>query len=975
MTDPVDRLRGRVRAHLGGLLGLILAMILGTVAQAETIRIDTGGDPSARLELRTVRLPSGEERELYVISAEQVVVRTEDQTLIASRIEFDPDAGILRIIGRGSVETGDETLIGDDLVVELDGGRMDGDDVLVITDRVDVRGDRASRVEGRIRLLAGAFSPCARCGQRTEDFGFVAERIELLPGDRLIAWNATLLIREAPVLDLPLLVVPLADPSRTPRLALTAGGPSERAELRIDWPYVSGANAFGTVSLRLLADVDPTAGGFLGGSMLGGGIERLYLAGEVDHRFFDARGSGRLEAAYRPSPPGDGDGPAPVRFVAAYETDEALDGPFVSLLVQRDDAVRDRLVETRTTVSERLGGVRAELSSWLAIPLHEDADLRPTWDGAADPRTVPLRLRLEPASLEDLRVGPVRVDALELDLGVFEDTPDPTNRSAAGTRFVTAGRVLERHLLVLEPVTALGVELQGRLDFVGRYYDTGERSVDWDTWVSATRRFGELGSVTVRLQRDTAEGETPFAFDRIPLRTRSDLTVQAELRPVAGLDLSLQTGYVFEDDRRPDEVGFGPIETRLRAFGGTRWLDLTLTHRADPRREDLGAVDALVAARATGRDLVAEVRAEARLDLDPSVPEGTRGDESEARFEAALGLADLLVARAETGLVATPPPSRTSGPWEPLELTLTAGTLTAGDPRPGLEVALSLDPNDGTTLEAGYHLTVDVLPFRADLRQRFGPADGPPGDHLYRLAWTDVVALEVEGPELLPAEALDLAPDPTVPRRVSVRLQEDRPRGSPRFRAEYRTLWVPVDDGFERRTSTLTASAQLAERRLPGGWGRVALDAFVDVPLPDDAQEYGYLRRANLEFGLDVAGRVGLQGSIGYRGRYDAAVGEVTSGRLALDDVSLVVHPNDELYLGAALTDVWEIVGDAPSGLGFDPRPRLFAAWDRCCWALYTSWDTRTGEVMITLGAPGVREGPQFAFAEGPVVPWIEGTP
>lgn len=964
----------RARPRTWACLLACLTVMLSLGARAETIRIDTGGDPDARLELRTVVLPDGEEREVYVVTAERVEVRTDGQTLTAQRIEFDPGAGILRIVGPGRVESAGETLIGEDLVVELDGGRIEGDDVLVITDRVDVRGERASRVEGRVRLLSGGFSPCARCGQRTEDYGFTAERIEVLPGDRLIAWNATLLVREVPILDLPLLVVPLADPSRTPRLELTAGGPAQRAELRIDWPYVSGANAFGTVSFRLLADVDPSSGGFLAGSLLGGAVERLYLAGAVDHRFFDERGSGRLEAAYRPAPPGDPLARERIRFVAEYDTDEHVGTPSVSVLVRRDDEVRDRLVEARAVLAHELGGVRAEVASWLAIPLHEDADRRPTWDGPRDPRMIPLRLRLEPVSLEQLRVGPLRLDALELDLGIFEDTPDPTNRSAAGVRYVTAGRVLERHLLVLEPVTAFGVEVHGRLDFVGRYYDTGERLIDWDTWISATRRFGDVGSVTVRLQRDASEGETPFAFDRIPLRTRSELTAEANLRPLPSLELRVHAGYVFEDDRRPDEEGLGPIETRVEAFRQTRWLDLVATHRADPRHDDPGTLDARLTARAPDPDLTAELEVEALLDLDPAAPEAQPESESRAHLRAAFGPSDVLVARAEFGVAATPRRLAASGPWEPLELSLTAGTIAAGDALPGLELAWSLDPNDGTTLEAGYELAVDVPPFRAELRQRFGPAGGPPGQHRYRLAWNEVVALEVEGPELLPGAVLGLPADPAASRRLAVRLLEDRPRGSPRFRAEYRTLLVPVGGGtVERRTSTLTASGLLAERRLPGGWGRVALDAFVDVPLPDDAQETGYLRRAHVEFGVDVAGRVGLQGTVGYRGRYDAGVGEVTSGRLAIRDLSLVVRASDELYLGATLDDVWEIVGDAPEPWTVDPRPRLFATWDRCCWALYTSWDTRTGEVVLTLGAPGVREGPQFAFEQGPVVPWSAG--
>ena len=166
------------------------------------------------------------------------------------------------------------------------------------------------------------------------------------------------------------------------------------------------------------------------------------------------------------------------------------------------------------------------------------------------------------------------------------------------------------------------------------------------------------------------------------------------------------------------------------------------------------------------------------------------------------------------------------------------------------------------------------------------------------------------------------------------------------------------------------ARLRLTERRWADGLIRVALDGFLDVPLPDDAQPSAYVRRANLELGLDVAGRVGLQGTFGYRGSYDLRRDEVRSGRLSFEEVSLVLRASQELYLGATLDDVWEVVEEAAGDLALDPRPTLFAAWDRCCWALYASWDTRSGEVVITLGTPGSAEGPQLAFEEGPSLPW-----
>ncbi len=968
------------RARL--LAGLVACLTLASLASAATVRIDTGGDPDARLELRSVRLPSGEERDLYVVVAERVVVTREELTVIARRLEFDPAAGVVRIVGRGRVERPNEVLVGDDLVVELDGGRLDGRDVLVITDRVDVSGSRAQRVEGRIRLLGGRFSPCGRCGQEVEDYAFVAERIEILPGDRLIAWDVVVLVRDAPFLPLPLLVLPLAEPSRIPRLEIRSGSDEARAEVRLDWPYVSGPNAYGSFSARLLLDVDPAAGGALDGGLFGGRPERAYLAGGLNHRFFDERGAGAIELAYEPSfvvAEGAPRSDPVVRFEARYRTDPPSGDPEIAVRLARDDEDRPRLVEAEASVAATAYGVRAEASSRVAVPLDREVDADPSWDTSRQPRTEPARLRLDAEPGLPLRSGALRLEQLALDVGVFEDAPDPTNRSAAGQARLTAGRVELRQRLTLDPVEALGIELSARTDFQGRYYDTDERQIDWDSELRARRSLGRAGSLELRLRRDAAEGETPFAFDRIPLRNRSDLRATLSLGPWSGLRLAGEGGLLLEDDRRPDQLGWLPTRLRLDAFTDLSALSLALTHRAEPRRGDVGTLELEAGARIPSGRWTAEVEASAVRDLDASLPESDQAEEARdaSRGEAslALGLRDVLVVRASGGVEAEPEDEE-RGLWDPLELTATLGTLQRGDVRPGLEAFWTLDPNDGSTREAGYQAAADLGPLRAELEQRFGPAGGSPGRHRLALAWTDVARVTVEGIELLPAATLGLAPDPDASRRLTARIEDDGADPGTRFRAEYRTTRVPVDGGQERRGSLLQASARLAERRLADGALRLAIDAFVDLPLVDDAQPGAYLRRANVEFGLDVAGRVGLQGTVGYRGSYDRAAEEVRSGRLSFEEVSLVVRATQELYLGATLDDVWEIVDEDAGTFAFDPRPTVFASWDRCCWALYASWDARSGEVVLTLGAPGRAEGPQLAFDQGPVVPWgEEGAP
>src|SRR5690606_23138165 len=99
-----------------------------------------------------------------------------------------------------------------------------------------------------------------------------------------------------------------------------------------------------------------------------------------------------------------------------------------------------------------------------------------------------------------------------------------------------------------------------------------------------------------------------------------------------------------------------------------------------------------------------------------------------------------------------------------------------------------------------------------------------------------------------------------------------------------------------------------------------------------------FLRRANLGLGVDLYQRVGLQGTFGYAASYNTAAMEVSSARLTLSEVALVVRALDDLYVGAVFNDVWDLTGNEPSRL-FQLQPKFTVVWNRCCWALYGSWD------------------------------------
>src|SRR5690606_5466576 len=429
---------------------LFLAVWLSSLATAARIVIDAASDPDSRLDIRTLVLPGGEEVQLYVIEGDGLVITIDEDVLTADHVEFDLTNRLVRVVGFGSFTTGGETVEGYGLMIDLGAESLQADDVLIITEAIDVKGDSASRVPGLIRVALGEFSLCSRCNQEVEDYGFAAERLELYPGDRLVAFDVTVLIRANPVLHLPLMVLPLAQPDRQPRLEYRTGTASERALIAVTWPYVAGPDAFGDVGFRYYADVEP-GGSRVGDALLGGSVVRSYLGGSLAHRFYTERGKGRLLVDYTPSFVEGGARTDPqfqVRF--DYADEEVLGPPQLQVTLQRDDAVRPFIWEAGVLSMHVDQGVRGVFSSQVFIDLEPgDAFVTPSYASGRVPLQTLARLELQPETLDNLSLGALRLDRLLLDIGAFEDRSNPINRSAALTPTVTSGRVRESHALSL----------------------------------------------------------------------------------------------------------------------------------------------------------------------------------------------------------------------------------------------------------------------------------------------------------------------------------------------------------------------------------------------------------------------------------------------------------------------------------------------------------------------------------------------
>ena len=956
------------------LAAALLLTLCAAWAGAARIVIDASHDPDSRLEIRTVTLPGGEEVQVYVLTGEGLTVTIDDDVLVADHVEFDLTRRLVRVVGHGTFTQGGESVEGDDMVIDLGRESLEASDVLVVTQEIDVKGESGSRVPGLVSIALGEFSPCGRCGQEVEDYGFRAERIELYPGDRLVAHGVTVLVRGQPAFDLPLLVLPLGPEDRQPRLTYETGTATTRARVELTWPYVAGPDARGDVTLRYFADVAPGASPF-GDALLGGAVLRSYFGVRLDHAFYTARGAGDLVVDLTPGfhEPG---GWRPPRWTVtfAYADDPLLGPPSDEVLLQRDDERRPFLWEATLRSRRVFRGVDALFSSQVFLDLEPgDGVTTPSYASGRTPLLTPARLELRP-EVQPFDVGALRVERLLLDLGAFEDRSNPINRSAALTPLTATGRVVESHALSVGPLGLWsGGRLTARTDFTGYYYGTAERQVDWLTRVQAEQAFGNAGSLSVTFTRDVTEGETPFRFDALAYRARTDLLAALQLDPAPWLRVQQRGGYVFVDDRNPDAVGWAPLETTLTLLRNVDWVSLTVRNAYDLQRGDPGtiAVDLGLSARAgpVSAGLDAEHVADLKVTEDRIT--GLPTDDSRTSLSLTAGLRgafDVSVATAYRYAPPPPPPGEPPDHFDDLTVRLTVGTLGQDDLVPGLAIDYSRDLDRGRVSAFGVEVTGRAGPVALYALERLSLPSGRLAQSRLRAEWRGVAAVEARGLEWLPPAAIGLPePDPYV-RDLELAVEDAPEFGTPTWRVAFSTRFDPALAGGEGglRGSTLTGRALLDSRVI--GPARVSVDGFAEFAWRDDVQAVTYLRRANLGFGVDLYERVGLQGTLGYAAGFSPGTQQVTSARLTLSEVALVVRPIDELYLGVVLDDVWDLTGGDPNRL-VELRPEFTVVWNRCCWALYGSWDSATGVVAITLTTPGADQGLRQVFGTGLVLP------
>jgi hypothetical protein len=803
----------------------------------------------------------------------------------------------------------------------------------------------------------------------------------LYPGDRLIGFDVDILVRGISILQLPVLVIPLADGDRQPGLVIRSGNARELAEVRLRWPYVLGERGIGTFTIRYRADIDPSDDSGLAGRILGGSVVASYLGFNLDHRFYDDLGSGWFVLDYQPGLaelPAIGSRPARPEGTDAtwtvrlgYAREAYGDEPALRFSLDRDDASRaGRWVyqaDLSGTYPEVADGVGLRLSGSTRgfVDTDEDADplALPPYASRSEPLRTVARVRIEPIDMAILRWQAWRLQAISADVGLFQDLPDPANRRAASLGLSNDGRLQVSHHLLLDgwnPWPGLRVAVDNR--FSGRYYTSGERAVAWNGRIDVRQQLGERFSVEAAYLRNVNEGETPFRFDASIAQVRNELTFGVSARPFAWLSLSSRGGYVLRELRRPEEVGWAPLLSRLALFENLSGISASLEHRWPILDEDLGTLSAQLELRGSSGPASLLVRLEHLRDLQlaeetPTIAETFTRISWRSAFDRWLAFETSITHRPQPAPQADGRIQR----LDPLTVQLDVGSLQPRDARPGVRLTSRWDAEEGKPL----HLSVD-------LRSRIGPVEVRASERvdLVRAVvedarvsanWQGLGELNLSGLVWLPLGWLPLDREPPAPaaQTYGVTLREDAGLGG-RWQLGWAATRDPNLTDGSWRDSRLEARVALSEEQV--GDVLFVVDAVAEWALADALQPETYLRRGSLNFGADYQERLGVQARFSYSATYDRSLEELSRSEWTISEFTVAGWATDQLMLGARVIDVWEFTGRDPERSPWNLQPEFFFVWDRCCWALAGSWNSADGDIRLVLTGPGGSNGVEQVF-------------
>ena len=580
-------MKRRTRAPAWKAAALLTGLTLLGLGSAEsrTIRIVQAD----RLELNKV-----DGQEIVVISGDRVELNIDSDVVIATRVEFNRSRRTLTLIGRGRYDSVDSSgavqrLVGSDLVVNLGSEAITGQDVILSDAALEIRGEEMQRVPGQFTAQNSYFTPCAKCGRTPDDYAFKAKRLLLYPGDRLIGYEATLLLAGAPVLYLPVVALPLNDQARQPRFSYTDDA-TDGYTFKADLPFAYGSNVLGTTFLRYYQNRSPSFGG--GGAFTVYAptrwLDRLDVFGLAEPNSVNSSGTFTSGYALNAS------------LTAKGHFDLANTAP--GGLTYSVSALRQDIGLLDTDPNKGVTNITGQADvTFTNLPAVNNLKFGVSIVNRLGPEpTAALNTVLKKPEVvidpDPFRVTYRNGNTLSADfkftVGNYQAQSNPLSRAATlqGPNYSTA-RLQEEHNIVFLARPWQNADLNITNTFTGRYYLTGQRVVDLLIGVSLTQTFGmrapststtplytaygtplslpsSAGTFTIGYQYLRKEGVSPFAFDRLdtPLLS-APVTAAVNLTPGFGVAVRLSQAYDLiqpADNQQPADLNISVAQEPLQ---------------------------------------------------------------------------------------------------------------------------------------------------------------------------------------------------------------------------------------------------------------------------------------------------------------------------------------------------------------------------------------------------------------------------
>ncbi|WP_338014438.1 hypothetical protein [Deinococcus cavernae] len=922
--------RGR-RALLAALLGLTM---LGG-AQARTVKIITA---------QTLELRNQDGQEIVIIAGENVEIRLDDDIIKAKRVEFNRTRRTLTLVGYATYHTAKDgqDLKGNDLVVDLGSEALTGQDVLISDADLEIRGAAVERVPGQLRAQGGYFTPCAKCGRTPNDYAFRAQQLVVYPGDRLIAYRAQLLIAERPVLYLPVVVLPLNDQARQPRLAVGRGDP-DGLTVEADLPFSVGSSVLGTTLLRYYQYRSPS---------FGGGVD---LHAYAPNRLID-RADLYFLALPKPFLVG-GDGEPERQSGYDLDLNFSVKGRVPLMLAEKDMEYALNVVRRDIGLppeDKSRGVTLVDFSAQADYPRFS-ARLNYNDRFGPPPEQALSRELRHPEVIVDVKpftvslggLGDVSAD-FKFSAGQYTAASNPLSRSASlqGLNYTTS-RLEEVHALSYTRPLWRGAEIAASNTFTGRYYGNGSRTVQLEFGVKFTQRWAGSNTFTVEQRYLRYEGTSPFAFDVVSRRLSAPLDIRVDTVPVR--DTTFSVTYTRDGFRQPGQ------KERTQVFGVSGSVN----------RKPVSAYYNLSYDFATD-------------NLSSGSFSVTVGDPDSGKLTLVPATPALLATPTAPAVPARAAYYRRSSAWPfpNLSFTVSGGYALQTRIQP-VTVKATVTDGGARTNYFSVSGTYDLQGQAETLRLNGGTLQGEERnltnlDVNYSASATfDAVLnpLSVSGSESLNLRdpylsgnhnvnwrgftfntnhSLDLETDPATKESGTVNFSVGNPAGSAtNWNLNYGGPYDLRRGGFTR--PQLTAAFKTT---VPGQ--RLAASASINLRGLD--QPRTELSRASLDAAWQK-GRFAVSGQATYsRVRSGEYPNDQASDTLVVDPlrvgVGLGKGPRPDVYLTASLRQTFRYVG----GVRQDDKPisPVFGlTWDRCCWALQGEYDVGLKRLRIAIGLPG----------------------